>query len=100
VAPDLYVRGLLSAFDVLPLAAYCSCAGRLVEAEEALADLRRAGVDCIWVSPLIKVVERAAADVAKLGAEYGLTPTGRVRLAGAGTPPRPKSKFAGLISGH
>jgi P27 family predicted phage terminase small subunit len=99
VAPELFRLGLLTMLDVSTLAAYCSAMARWRTAEQAIERL-----DSLTITtksgqrphPLVRIASQAANDALKFGAQFGLTPTGRLRLAGM-TPPAPPSKFDGLL---
>jgi P27 family predicted phage terminase small subunit len=100
VAPELFRLGLLTVVDVSAFACYCSAAGRVRAAEEAMA-----GEPLTYttetgqqrVNPLIRLASTAMNDALKLGAHFGLTPISRLRLTGM-EPPKGKSKFGGLIA--
>jgi P27 family predicted phage terminase small subunit len=106
VAPELHRLNLLTVLDVGPLAAYCSAAGRLREAEQALDDMRKrdprghaltitgsAGNQV--TNPLLRISSQALADMQRIGTQFGLTPNSRLHLDGSSSPPM--SKFEGLI---
>jgi P27 family predicted phage terminase small subunit len=107
IAPELHRLNLLTVLDVGPFAAYCSAAAQLRQAEEAIQRMAKqderghaltiggsAGNQVM--NPLLRIASQARADMQRIGAQFGLTPSGRLRLSGIHTPPRP-SKFDGLL---
>jgi len=99
VAPELHRLGLLTVLDVGPFAAYCSAMAHWRTAEEAIERLDSLTITTKSgqrVNPLVRIASQAANDALKFGAQFGLTPAGRLRLSGT-TPPTPPSKFDGLL---
>ena len=108
VAPELCSLGLLTAFDIQTLAAYCRAYDRWRTASELLAraaedDPATAGLlvagarpGALQRNPLVKIVADAAGDMLSFGAQFGLTPLARSRI-GVETK-QPPSKFGGLIA--
>jgi P27 family predicted phage terminase small subunit len=47
-------------------------------------------------NPLLRIASQAMNDMQRIGAQFGLTPNGRLRLSGI-KPPPPPSKFDGLL---
>lgn len=107
VSTELFNLGLLTRADVQPLAAYCQAFGRWIAAERAIA--RMAEKDALTSglmikttngnaiqNPLVGTANKAAADMVRYAAEFGLTPAARARLAVGPTPER--SKFDGLLA--
>ena len=107
IAPELHRLSLLTVLDVSPLAAYCCAAAQLREAEEAIAQMTNqdprghaltiegsAGNQV--TNPLLRIASQAMNDMQRIGAQFGLTPNGRLRLSGIKPPPSP-SKFDGLL---
>ncbi|TAI63913.1 hypothetical protein CWO89_21555 [Bradyrhizobium sp. Leo170] len=45
---------------------------------------------------MLRIASQAMADSRRIGAQFGLTPSGRLRLSGIKSPP-PPSKFDGLL---
>ena len=87
--------GIMTNLDRGALAAYCQAYGRWVAAETALA--RMAEKDAITEglilrtkagnaiqNPLVGSANKAMADVVRYAAEFGLTPSARSRVSGAG----------------
>ena len=89
LAPELCRLGLLSALDVMPLAAYCASFGTLRDATEAAA----AGTDDER-RELARIALDAARDMLRFGKVFGLTPASRSAVAGGALR---DSKFDGLI---
>jgi P27 family predicted phage terminase small subunit len=112
VAPGLSLFGLLSDFDVMPLAAYCIAFSHWVEAELLLKELADAGDTAHGLlsrgsegqprrNPLVQIAREAASDMVKFASEFGFSPAARSRIAlgiGGLTTPAP-SKFDGLLAG-
>ena len=89
----------MTILDVGPFSAYCCVYARWQQAEEAL---QRSGELTIRmarghprINPLMRIASQAMADMQRIGAQFGLTPSGRLRLSGI-EPPLPPSKFDGL----
>jgi P27 family predicted phage terminase small subunit len=109
VAPGLSLFGLLSGFDVMPLAAYCVAYERWRTAEELLARMADDKTHGLLVrgskgqpvaNPLIDVSRMAARDMVRFADEFGFSPAARSRIsAGISLVPAPPSKFDGLIGG-
>jgi P27 family predicted phage terminase small subunit len=87
--------GIMTDLDRGALAAYCQAYGRWVTAETALA--RRAEKDAVTdglmlrtkagnaiQNPLVGAANKAMADMVRYAAEFGLTPSARTRVSGAG----------------
>jgi P27 family predicted phage terminase small subunit len=102
VVPHLYLMGLLSVLDTMPLAAYCMSYSHWRQAEEALAavamTISTAG-GSLRAHPLVKVSRDSAADMVKFAGEFGMSPVARSRVAAGvcGQPPG-GGKFDGLLS--
>jgi P27 family predicted phage terminase small subunit len=111
IAEELYRLNLLTAVDINPLAAYCMAYARWRAAEEALA--RIAATDPIMSglmvkarngtpmqNPLALTASKAASDMVKYAAEFGLTPAARSRIAaGIYSEGKTAGKFDGLLAG-
>jgi P27 family predicted phage terminase small subunit len=106
IAHGLNVMGVLSQVDQSALAAYCMAYSRWRRAEEEIAvlaaDPKSKGALVIKTvsgnyiqNPLIGIANKAAADMVRYAAEFGMTPSARARL-GVGSE-KPKSKFEGLV---
>ena len=107
VAPELFRLGLLTLLDMGPFAAYCSAAAQLRQAEEAIERMAKqdprghaltvkGSAGSQVKNPLLRIASQAMADMQRIGAQFGLTPSGRLRLSGV-QPTPPPSKFDGLI---
>ena len=86
---------LVSSLDRAAFAAYCQAYGRWAQAERALGAMRErdphsAGLlvkttgDNIVQTPLVGIANEAMADMVRYAAEFGMTPSARVRLNGSG----------------
>jgi P27 family predicted phage terminase small subunit len=114
VTVELQRLRLLTVLDLPPLAAYCQAYGRWMKAEDTLARMEDADpvTHALMVkgslgnpiqNPIVKIADRAAADMVRYAAEFGFTPVARTRIAagnrgssgGDGVP----NKFAGLLAG-
>jgi len=105
LATGLYNLGILYDIDRAIFANYCikysevrACHEILnhmaaEDREAAFLDKKPSGIVC--EQALRKIADQAALDMLKFGAEFGLTPSSRVRLAI--DPGRKPSKFDGLI---
>lgn len=109
VAVELHRLGMLTIIDTAPLAAYCQSYGRWIVAERAIAKLaaRDENTGGLMVkttngnaiqNPLVGTAHKAASDMVRYAAEFGLTPSARARLA-VGPVQAPRSKFDGLLGG-
>ncbi|MGX9426401.1 MULTISPECIES: phage terminase small subunit P27 family [Bradyrhizobium] len=107
IAPELHRLNLLTVLDVGPLAAYCAATAQFRQAEEAIQRMAEqderghaltieGSAGSQVTNPLLRIASQAMADMQRLGAQFGLTPSGRLRLSGI-TPPPPPSKFDGLL---
>lgn len=77
--------GILTALDTMPLAVYCETYSTWKLATERLAesDLTIVGANGHQVqNPLNRIASRAAADLVRYAAEFGLTPSSRSRVTG------------------
>jgi len=108
VVVDLVAMNLLAMCDANVLAAYCVAFARWRAAETSIAERKLAGradrgltIDGgTKQSPLVRIAAQAAADMVKYAAEFGLTPSARVRLAArpVANSGEGQSKFAGLLA--
>lgn len=87
----LFRCGILTEIDGRGLAMYCQAYGRWRKAEEAIqaaakVDVENGGLMIMttngnWVqNPMVGIANTAMRDAMKYAAEYGLTPSSRVRL--------------------
>lgn len=103
LAPGLYAIGVLTPLDRSVFAAYCDAVSEWRRARELMAE--KSEIDAFVSSKvsgnqaksvLLNIANDAAKNMLKFGAELGLTPSARARLAivpGRGK----KSRFEGLI---
>jgi P27 family predicted phage terminase small subunit len=107
IADGLNKMGILSSVDQSTLAAYCMACSRWRRAEEEIAELSKnpnsKGALVIKTvsgnyiqNPLIGIANKAAADMVRYAAEFGLTPSARVRLS-INKDSGKESKFKDLI---
>lgn len=86
---------LVSQLDRAALGAYCQAYGRWAQAERALAAMRERDANThgllvkttgqnVVQNPLVGIANKAMADMVRYAAEFGMTPSARVRLTGAG----------------
>ena len=110
VAGELHSLRLLTALDVMPLAAYCNAYARWRQAEEALAKMAEKDPVTHGLlikrqdgnagqNPLMRVANNAAADMVRFASEFGMSPAARARIsASVGYEPPPGcGKFDGLL---
>jgi P27 family predicted phage terminase small subunit len=84
VAEPLYRQGILTEVDVAVLAVYCQTWARWVHAENALAAsglLVKQRNGNLAQSPLLRISNRAMADMSRAAAEFGMTPSSRSRVS-------------------
>lgn len=91
VSEELYKVGLLSGVDRAALAAYCQSYARWVQAEQAIAKMaerdqltgglmiKTTNGNAIQ-NPLVGTANKAAADMVRYAAEFGMTPSARSRI--------------------
>lgn len=108
IAPGLHAMNLLATVDTAALAAYCTAYSRWSRAEEGIKrairpDQPESGLmiqttNGNWVqNPLVGTAHKAASDMVKYAAEFGMTPSARMRLSIERK--NENSKFKGLIGG-
>jgi P27 family predicted phage terminase small subunit len=109
LATAMHDLGILYDVDRAVFAAYCSSYSRWRTAEEAMQRrVEKAGdplaaliiktkSENVIQNPLVGIANKAAADMVRYAAEFGLTPSARARLAI--DPNKKASKFDGLIGG-
>ena len=108
LAPGLHVLGILYDVDRGPFAAYCKAYSLWRRAEESLAKKSERNPDLGMVQvtksgniiqhTLLGVANKAAADMVRYAAEFGLTASARARL-GIDAGKKRGGKFEGLIGG-
>ncbi|KWV49837.1 hypothetical protein AS156_15010 [Bradyrhizobium macuxiense] len=78
--------------------AYCSAVAQQRKAEETMTGqpLTITTEHGERVNPLLRIASQSANDALKFGSHFGLSPISRLRLSGV-EPPKPPSKFDGLI---
>ena len=91
ISRELIAVGLLTSVDRAMLASYCDAYSRWSEATAELNELRRTKGKSVLVvgtktgypmqNPLIGIINTAADQMRKFGAELGLSPSSRTRLA-------------------
>lgn len=97
VADDLVGSGLVTVADLASLAAYCTNYGRWVQAERLLAASAQANPESegltietasgnVIQNPLLGIRNKALADLMKVAAELGMTPSARSRVQAAARP--------------
>jgi P27 family predicted phage terminase small subunit len=109
IAVGLNVMGVLTVVDRSALAAYCGAYSRWRHAEEALQKrIIKAGGEPlaglidktsngnVIQNCLIGIANKAAGDMVRYAAEFGMTPSSRARL-GVDPGSDKESKFKGLI---
>jgi P27 family predicted phage terminase small subunit len=83
VAPMLYALRLLSELDVAALSAYCHSYAMWRQATTALNNvgLVAKGANGSSIAhPLLKIANKAAQDMVRYAAEFGMTPSARARI--------------------
>lgn len=106
VSVELHRLGLLAEIDRAALAAYCQAYGRWISAERALRAqagnkktcgglLARTSNGNVIQNPLIGIANKAASDMVRYAAEFGMTPSARARVNGSEAPKKndPLAKF-------
>lgn len=100
----LFQAGLMTEADRGALAAYCQAYGRWAQAERSLAAMadrdpinhglmiKTSNGNAIQ-NPLVGIANKAYADVVKIAAEFGMTPSARSRVTAR--PPAKGGKFSG-----
>lgn len=95
ICERLYRAGLLTEADRGPLAAYCQAYGRWAQAERALARMAEndKAMNGLLIkttngnaiqNPLVGIANKAAADMVRYAAEFGMTPSARSRTQAEG----------------
>lgn len=84
IGRELVTLGLVSKIDRALLASYCSAWGRLVDAEEKLVQFGsviKTPSGMLVQSPYLQIVNKAIEQLAKLGPEFGMSPSSRTRVS-------------------
>jgi P27 family predicted phage terminase small subunit len=83
IAPLLLAAGMITVIDRAALAAYCQSYGRWAQAERALAAgelvIKTVRGNLVY-NPLVRIANKAMADMVRFAAEFGMTPSGRSRV--------------------
>jgi P27 family predicted phage terminase small subunit len=110
VSAELYNLGLLTVVDRAALAAYCQSYSTWKQATDAINQMaardqltrglmiKTTNGNAIQ-NPLIGTANKAASDMVRYAAEFGMTPSARARIS-AQPPGGAGSKFHGLIGGQ
>lgn len=100
VGRELLRMGLVSTIDRALLTSYCSAWGRLIDAEEKLAQfgsvIKTPG-GMLVQSPYLQIVNKAIEQLAKLAPEFGMSPSSRTRVT-ASTPETTADEFEEMMS--
>lgn len=94
VAPMLYALRLLSDADIVALTAYCMAWATHKQAVEAMAVMAKGDAITKGLlikttngnaiqNPLLGIANKAASDMVRFAAEFGMTPSARARIHGA-----------------
>jgi P27 family predicted phage terminase small subunit len=107
IAPGLHLFGLLTAMDVMPLAAYCVAFARWKTTLETFDKM--AANDPVMHgllvkgsegqprgNPLLQIAGEAARDMLRFASEFGFTPAARSRIS-AGVGPPTDGRFGDLL---
>ena len=90
IGPMLVECGLMAAIDTGALALYCQAWARWVEAESKLAEygtVTKAPSGFLVQSPFLSIANRAMDQIAKMLAEFGMSPSSRSKVAASWKPP-------------
>lgn len=110
IAPGLALMGILTSIDVAALGSYCQSYAIWRQASEAInkmaaSDMLTGGLMIKTTNgnaiqnPLVGTANKAASDMVRYAAEFGMTPSARSRLSATQTGVA-GSKFHGLIGGQ
>src|SRR5690606_29552019 len=91
VSEELYNIGILTGIDRAALAAYCQAYARWAQAEAAIAQMAerdqltgglmiKTTKGNVIQNPLVGAANKAAADMVRYAAEFGMTPSARSRI--------------------
>jgi P27 family predicted phage terminase small subunit len=93
VAQGLYALRLLSTLDINALAAYCQSFAIWKQASEAITagglTIETTNGNVIQ-NPLVGIANKAASDMVRYAAEFGMTPSARARINAGGEGQAPK----------
>lgn len=96
IATELHALGLLRQVDRHGFAAYCQAYDHWINAERKLRKTGQLDETGTREHPLMKTSREAAAAMVRYGADFGLSPAARTRIASASFK-QATSKFDGLI---
>ena len=107
VAHNLHALRLLETVNRAALAAYCTAYARWVQAKRAVAEMGKRDMPTGGLmiktsngnaiqNPLVGTANKGASDMVRYAAEFGMTPSARIRLSVDGSGAA-GSKWAGLI---
>ena len=107
--PQAHVLGLLTRLDITLFSVYCENYARWRAAVAALAEAAANDPEThglvitdddgeLKINPLVRVVSQASRDLLRFAMEFGLTPVARSHIQGGIDPPRPPSRFDGLLA--
>ncbi len=102
VVPELRAARLLTKLDRAALAAYCVAYGRWVEAELKLRELGvivKAPSGFPMLSPYLLVANKALEQMQKALAEFGMSPSSRVRVTAADAAGDERGRLSRFLSG-
>ena len=80
---ELFAAGLLSAVDRDALAVYCTVYARWLEAERMIAEVgivKESMTGKLARNPYLAIAQQSIAQLGKLAAEFGMTPSSRSRV--------------------
>jgi P27 family predicted phage terminase small subunit len=87
LAPELVSLGLLTVLDVAPLAGFCECYSTWRTAKEqidAAIASSPVGLSLAISHGLVKTAKESLAQMVRIAAEFGFTPSTRSRVTGVG----------------
>jgi P27 family predicted phage terminase small subunit len=110
IGTELVRLNLLTVIDTAVLAAYCVSYARWRTAEETLLEMARrdpvlnalmfkARNGTPMQNPLVVTAAKAASDMVRYAAEFGLSPSARSRIAAGPIASAKANKFTGLFGG-
>jgi P27 family predicted phage terminase small subunit len=90
IGPDLLAKGVITEWDMVAFANYCSVYGRLVRAEKEMKKLIKLVGPKAYIiqtptgtkqtNPYIWVINKCIEQLRSLGSEFGLTPSSRTKI--------------------
>lgn len=97
----LHKAGLLTKVDRGALALYCQAWGRWVEAERSLQTVGLVVLSAkggLYQNPMLAIANKAMDQMHRLGAEFGMNPSARMRLSIS--PPEEMDELEALLFGR